>query len=680
MHLDRDCQSVIDFLKSWDAAVALPELPPLVAEAVTLYQQLGVSTYDWETAPKKLVVALLEEVWWSELEPGLRRQVAAAREWTQAVAFLAMYLDPVSMDYVTRQTVEHVCRQLADPDWLERWLRDCESREKVTDAITGAGDKTPPTTKTIGRWIEQGGLWWCRGLQRWLWRMRLPVQGRDVFPRPGMWIERRGLQLALEQRFEAARQARAWVAIVGLPGSGKTVVMGDLVRSLTATASYTQRHFPGGVAQLSPAREYEGAVPYLAALVAQLTHSPVALNLCPADGLDLLRSHLQGQAALLVVDNVERPLELAVLRQVPEVMVVVALRSIEVAEELGITAPFQIEVGALGPQESRELLLGLSGREAKSEDEARALEEIVALLEGHPLALRLVASQALRVTWAERLAWLQDLEARHKLLGHGAGELNLRGLFTAFWTELPEELRVALGQLRDVPLFSSYDLEVGQAVWQCSREAAQVMWERLAGWQVVEPIAANRYRMHALCYDVLQEQGEGASERRAGAWIRRYPVQAAWPGWRGYWTCVPPLPPELSWPLWKPTTPGRERHAENKLWMSAAEHATALFWQTQLLGWETTALEYVVLHRKSALVRRWALAALLVALLGGGVTVGLAYMGAAAPVIWALLAVGVVGAGVLLGMAIMQWRDIQRLLGWRLLERPLERVLEGTGR
>jgi hypothetical protein len=109
--------------------------------------------------------------------------------------------------------------------------------------------------------------------------------------------------------------------------------------------------------------------------------------------------------------------------------------------------------------------------------------------------------------------------------------------------------------------------------------------------------------------------------------------------------------------------------------MSATKHAEQLFWRKDIFAWQTTALEYVVLARKSVLVKRWAWIAVLWALIGLGITISLAYAGAPKALVVPIEILSFLIALLLLGIAVLQWRDIQRLIGWRVLSYSLEEAL-----
>jgi hypothetical protein len=272
-------------------------------------------------------------------------------------------------------------------------------------------------------------------------------------------------------------------------------------------------------------------------------------------------------------------------------------------------------------------------------------------------------------------------------------QLDLDHLFTIFIQDMSPKMREALYAVVSPPPFSYYDASFGQAVWRgiTSKEAAEERWNALISWQVIElqepeqeDTAAyasehkksRRYCMHKLIYDYLQVHAkENPNTGQIRGWFWRYSLREAWPGWRAYWACVPALPKDLKWSILKPWTPGHAKHSPGPLLMSATKHAEQLFWRTDIFVWQTTALEYVVLARKSALLKCWVLMGGLWTFLGSGITISLAYAGAPKALVVLIGILMFLIVLPLLGIAVLQWRDIQRLIGWRLLGYSLEEAL-----
>lgn len=637
-----------------------PTLPPTLKEVVSVYQTLGISSVDWETEPRRFLAELLEKIWWHEIHTSLLDMQAPLEDWLQAVAFLSRYVTPLIENYPQKRKIKQVSTQLSSETWLERWIKNRKRCKKILDRV--AGDDAPDT-RSISRWTNQGAIWWCRGLKRWLQH----IKEQNLPPlnlQPAAIHVARPDQLAeLERHFEAALQDNQWLAVTGLPGIGKTTLLGDFIRALQARSGYLERVFSGGMAVVSPPRREERKVPYLSELVSQITDRPVALT---SELTSHLQDYLNGRRALFVVDNISNPSDLKRLRDIPEIMVLITLRSPDAATALDIPIRYQMQMKPLTFEQSRELLIKCTGVEPGPKDENRpvcdneiasepeaepeqdaardTLQTLVELVHGHPQALKLVASRGKDDDrdadrfWEKKLRKLQDLEARQGLFGYdtdfdmsddSALTLDLGPLLATFWQDMPRKLREeALPTLVSVPRFSCYDVALGQAVWRdiSSKTAAEERWSELVQWQVVEPLAPSylkvesptaevntrpRYRIHSLIYDfLLQEQVNPNKAKKyltaidTCGWIWRYSLQEAWPDKHKPWhPCklnVPPSPESLLQHLkWA-------FHLPKTSWFpkptTVLQHFKRRYWDRGTLYLQVTPLVWVLISRSRLMV------------------------------------------------------------------------------
>src|SRR5262249_12726742 len=196
---------------------------------------------------------------------------------------------------------------------------------------------------------------------------------------------------------------RRLVTVAGPGGSGKTRLALEVARALGA------EHADGvWLVELASIDDPD--------LVGEATMEVLGLRGQEAAAVDVVRSHLAGRDALLVVDNCEHVLDGAaaliaeVLATCPRVQIVATSR-----EPLQVPGEGEYLVEGLVPEEAAELLATRVPRQDHIDD-ADAVERICLALEGIPLAIELAASR-LRVLSIPQLA--DRLDDQLAVLGRG---------------------------------------------------------------------------------------------------------------------------------------------------------------------------------------------------------------------------------------------------------------------
>lgn len=300
----------------------------------------------------------------------------------------------------------------------------------------------PPDAAKAYRVLRQGELWLpVRELRHTLPAERDSFVGRDP-----------ALQ-ALAQSFEGGARL---VSLLGIGGTGKT--------RLAQRFGWTWLgDFPGGVwfCDLSQATGLDGIVHAVA--------QGLELPLGKADPVQQIGQAIAGRGAcLVIVDNFEqvaRHAEATVgqwLDRAAEARFLVTTR-----EVLGIVGEHAMPLAPLPVNDSVTLFMRRAVAAARSfapvGDEAAAIEPLVKLLDGLPLAIELCAARA-RVMQPRAL--LQRMSERFKLLTSSGGrhdrQATLRATLDWSWDLLTEPERSALAQLSVFE--GGFTLEAAEAV------------------------------------------------------------------------------------------------------------------------------------------------------------------------------------------------------------------------
>ncbi len=300
----------------------------------------------------------------------------------------------------------------------------------------------PPDAAKAWRVLPQGELW----LPRRELRHSLPAE-RDSF------VGRAPALHELAQRFEAGARL---VSLLGIGGAGKT--------RLAQRFGWTWLgDFPGGVwfCDLSQATSLDGVV--------HATAQGLELPLGPADPVQQIGQAIAGRGGCLVIlDNFEQVARHAEatlgrwLDRAPEARFLVTSR-----EVLGIVGEQVLALPPLPPADSVALFMqrALAATQdfAPSPQEQQAIEPLVQLLDGLPLAVELCAA---RVRVLPPSALLQRMSERFKLLTSSGGrrdrQATLRATLDWSWDLLSEPERSALAQLSVFE--GGFTLEAAEAV------------------------------------------------------------------------------------------------------------------------------------------------------------------------------------------------------------------------
>jgi predicted ATPase/class 3 adenylate cyclase/Tfp pilus assembly protein PilF len=299
--------------------------------------------------------------------------------------------------------------------------------------------------------------------QRDLWlparnvRYSLPAE-RDSF------VNRREAMLELARRFDAGARL---VSVLGMGGSGKT-------RLATRFAWTWLGDFPGGVwfCDLSQARSADGVVQAVAeALDVQLGRQDPVVQLGHA---------VAGRGPCLVIlDNFEQ-----VLRYAEETLghwlsrAVDACFLVTTREVLGLAGEQAFALAPLAAPDAAELFRRRAESAkhdfAPSAVERGAIDKLVKLLDGLPLAIELAAARV-RIMPPHML--LQRMGERFKLLSSAGGrqdrQATLRSTFDWSWDLLPQAEKAALAQLSVFE--GGFTLAAAEAVLDLSPHA-QAPW------------------------------------------------------------------------------------------------------------------------------------------------------------------------------------------------------------
>jgi predicted ATPase/class 3 adenylate cyclase/Tfp pilus assembly protein PilF len=250
-----------------------------------------------------------------------------------------------------------------------------------------------------------------------------------------------GREAALRQMADRFAQGARLLSILGIGGAGKT--------RLAQRYGWTWLgEFPGGVwfCDLAAATTLDGILH----AVAQALDVPLS----SADPLGQLGNAIAGRgSALVILDNFEqvsRFAEQAIgswLNRAAEARFIVTTR-----EVLGIPGEEILTLGSLTQHESESLFLRRATASAHdfsaTAEERVAIDSLVKLLDGLPLAIELAAA---RIRVMRPRALLDRMNQRFKLLASGSGrrdrQATLRNAFDWSWDLLSATEKAALAQL-----------------------------------------------------------------------------------------------------------------------------------------------------------------------------------------------------------------------------------------
>jgi len=559
-----------------------------------------------------LIAELLAEVWRGEVRELLRYQ--DPKQWAAALIPIAQYVDYFyretlkegSVAYeeqLPRSTRHGAARRLADTEWVLDWVTD---KKVATEIATHGSELSEEAAEgyygNYNNWRIWGLEWLCRGINRRLSPTPDRNQVKEMLQLPQHHVKR-GTELArLRKKVLRAIRAGGWVALVGIAGIGKSTLLAELVRDRDM-----RQIFGDGIAVVKM-DESDDALRVVYRSAGGLHESlPRGFDDAEKAG-QALRKRLGERRALLIVDDVLDANMLLGLQYLgPKVVVVIATQTSDVAFDACIPSEQQMLLDGMAPEEAGQLAVK-TGRTPESEEEWKALEELVRLLKGHPIGVRAAAAHAsptaAKMMWAHILQAARGERSRLVALGYGDQvQLNTWAPFEVTWGRISDRMREQLVQLGGLPRLAWYDVGVGQAIWNVRAEVSRVQWGKIARWQWVERIGAGRYRMHGLVKDFLQEKARTElTDMREHSWEFDYPLKDLLPGWRWYWPSFPHpgggiLPP---WRCSQGTETSEAIEGKKFIWLDQA--LTRFFWQpAEDLNMQVSPEEWVVGIRRKRL-------------------------------------------------------------------------------
>ncbi|GAA0428042.1 hypothetical protein Acor_66970 [Acrocarpospora corrugata] len=316
---------------------------------------------------------------------------------------------------------------------------------------------------------------------------RLPPP--QQLPRPCTLVGR-GEQLDSLHRELAAETTRV-ILVTGSPGVGKTSIVVRCAHNMIAGFPdgqlYVDLQGYAPVAALNPADILAGFIRAFG-----IAHERIPAN--PAERSALFKSLVAGRRVLVVLDNANSAAQVADL--VPgDCMVLVTSR--EKLVGLVCDGARLIQLRPLSRNDALDLLRQIVDP-ARLEREPESAHELVALCEGVPLALSIVAA---RLAGREHLAlsdMVRDLAQEKQRLDRLSAEN--RGVRTALWMSyrrLPDEvarLYRALGRFPGV----IFDDSVAAALLDQRPDQVRPLIERLIEANLLDDVPGRGYTFHAL--------------------------------------------------------------------------------------------------------------------------------------------------------------------------------------
>lgn len=675
-----------EFLHDLGNLSELDDCPQAVQELLGVYaRRFGQEKERSGSALRLYIAEVLAYVWRGGVEPLLRYE--EAQQWMASLIPMAQYVESFSArdageEYLPESRIvrDGALKRLADREWVVFWVRDASRVAQIAECASDLGQATRATYNT---WRQKGVEWLRQGIVRALTHRSGEDQAEYVLILPAHYVERKGaLQVLVDQVREAVREGEE-MALVGLAGTGKSTLLAGLVRDEKIRDTFGKR-----IAVVNVGKEDDSLRVLYRAATALGETLPLGMNQVSGAG-QVLRRRLQGERALLVVDDLHRSNALAGIQRLgPKVVVVIATREARVAFAAGVPRRCQVLLSGMEVDEAEEMAIrvvelvrkktrgnrsdvdGLPEVESneESEREKAARRDLVRLLEGHPLAVEVAAVGAASMGWIKALEAVKDKRTRLELLGYGQEQLNAWASLEAAWEWMEEDLQGQLARLGRLPLLNWYDEGVGQAVWGIPVVGTHVVWGKMMHWQLVKRVGEGRYRMHGLVWDFVRKKAEElgmVSRLWASAWMWRYPLRDVMPRWRWYRPSVPLHRETAKWAWWDIRMPGGTG-GKKMMWLA---DKIKVFWQSgESIHLLASPTEWVVVMR-----RRWTqriygrlmwvgIALLLLALVMGNIIQSVA--------IWVS---GLLLLLILLGLAVVGicWRlffvatvDLRRIVWW----------------
>lgn len=295
------------------------------------------------------------------------------------------------------------------------------------------------------------------------------------------------------------------VAIDGMGGSGKTCLAVRAAHQVTA-------EFPDGQFHIDLRAFTPGESPMLpaAALDSLLGVIGVPSDRIPGDlegRRALWRSQLANRRVLLVLDNaVDTGQVYPLLPASPGCLVVVTSRE----RLMDLDGAEWISIGPMAPEDGTKLIEGVLGA-ARTAAEPEAVQDLVQLCGGLPLALRIAAARLRnRPRWTVRYLVERLHDETRRLKELSAGERSVAATLQLSYQAMDEEHRTAF-RLLGLYCDANIDVYAGAALLATDAHDAEQILERLLDVHLLQQSDIAVYRFHDLVRNLAQSLSSPAT-------------------------------------------------------------------------------------------------------------------------------------------------------------------------
>ncbi len=425
-------------------------------------------------------------------------------------------------------------------------------------------------------------------------------QAGAVPPLPPAYVPRHQVLQSLKAQVFQTQPTNDWIAVTGVEGIGKTVLLNALGQDKNVLACFDGRvcwfEITAGLDQMALINQVaRGLNIPLPGSIETLDQVRAVVHRCP-----------HPVPALVLVDNISRIEQVMALRELgPSVTVVFSTCSSKVIAALEVAAHRWFTLGGMEETEALTLVQRLSHVPAGQEETIR---RVLQLVDYHPFAIKVAAGysqQASPGDWAAVEAMLRDSQARLRVWQAWGGELaQVQPALEAIWDSFSPELQKCWAALGRRYFLHWFDVRLGRAVWRVSAAEAQVIWNELVGYHLAEPLPGQPgcYRLHWLAWDFARQKIEAGGwwqKWRPAMWEGRYfrqtprkrfplviPAPADAPHWRWWLPRVPIKGEAWSWSHfygWLNLV-REHRQAHLNILAGPEEWATVTLWNVILLG------------------------------------------------------------------------------------------------
>lgn len=358
--------------------------------------------------------------------------------------------------------------------------------------------------------------------------------------------------------------------VTGPPGAGKAMLVAEFARQ-----AKDKGIFPHGVywVELGEAPQLLRKMKGLAARLGRsMPLGPISIKAAMA----WLGETLVDKAVLLVLVNAWQAEHVRPFLVGGERCRVVVTASPGVADDLGLPQEQELGLAGMKPDEGMSLVERMLGSHW-DEGDRQDIEEIGERVFWSPYALKHLA----RIVINSLVGWedLKDQLKRTLVTGPHAVRLQWQKALKAVhkvWLRSLGDAVSLLPSWADVPWFSSFDLQVVQAVYGVDRELAAERLGILLAHGLVQSVKearleGPRYRWEPLMWDFVRQQFVSSSSEQAFDWVDRY---------SGGWGQAPP---------WRISVPGRSVWAlqpwHPRWWLMVDTRAVGLSGVERFIPW-----------------------------------------------------------------------------------------------